>query len=398
MTRLAIIFTACAIACSVSFVPQKAAAVEVVLVTNGVADGDTGFGGPSFDILTGGDDTGAYFSASDWIDVDFLVDDVISFGMTFGNSGGGEKGPDPQVKLLQEYDLAPVYAENITADTLESATLVINIDRVIDMTLGGATDLVGPATMYINVFEGDGILNEFPGLQDDFDRCDRLDPFTWDTSAPLENEDGIRITEDLLFRTPDGRIPIQFDVTERVRDLLTGESVYAGICAAGSNDGDLTLMSIDGGGGGNETMPRLIIVGEPALVGGNGDCDDDGDVDLPDFGQFQICFSGSDAPAPAGCECADLDGDSDVDLVDFASFQVAFTGPGGASASVPVAATTPREIGDFNNDGLVDRTDAALLQACMESSAAESCTAMDINQDGLIDAVDAGAFGMKEQP
>jgi hypothetical protein len=65
---------------------------------------------------------------------------------------------------------------------------------------------------------------------------------------------------------------------------------------------------------------------EEETGGANGDCDDDGDVDLLDFQQFQLCFSGMDQPANPGCECADFDGDSDVDLIDFGQFQLAFTG------------------------------------------------------------------------
>ena len=62
-------------------------------------------------------------------------------------------------------------------------------------------------------------------------------------------------------------------------------------------------------------------------ISANGDCDDDGDVDLQDFLAFQTCFTGPGGPVDPGCECADFDGDDDVDLQDFLAFQVAFTGP-----------------------------------------------------------------------
>jgi hypothetical protein len=58
-----------------------------------------------------------------------------------------------------------------------------------------------------------------------------------------------------------------------------------------------------------------------------GDFDGDGDVDLVDFGEFQLCYSGPGVPAPSGCDAGDSDTDGDVDLVDFAEFQLAFTGP-----------------------------------------------------------------------
>ena len=52
-----------------------------------------------------------------------------------------------------------------------------------------------------------------------------------------------------------------------------------------------------------------------------GDFDDDGDVDLEDFGHFQSCLSGlgvaQDDPA---CQAAEFDGDRDVDLADLRVF------------------------------------------------------------------------------
>jgi hypothetical protein len=63
------------------------------------------------------------------------------------------------------------------------------------------------------------------------------------------------------------------------------------------------------------------------LADGSGDLDSDGDVDLVDFGAFQLCFTGSGGVlSGSNCVCSDFDGDGDVDLVDFGGFQLAFTG------------------------------------------------------------------------
>lgn len=58
-----------------------------------------------------------------------------------------------------------------------------------------------------------------------------------------------------------------------------------------------------------------------------GDYDDDGDVDLVDFAQFQLCYTGiSGGPVDGVCDAGDFDDDGDIDLADFAYFQLAFTG------------------------------------------------------------------------
>jgi hypothetical protein len=65
--------------------------------------------------------------------------------------------------------------------------------------------------------------------------------------------------------------------------------------------------------------------GAPAC--GSFDADGDGDIDLTDFGNFQLCFTGSGGDASPGCCIHDSDDDDDVDLADFGNFQLAYTGP-----------------------------------------------------------------------
>jgi hypothetical protein len=59
-----------------------------------------------------------------------------------------------------------------------------------------------------------------------------------------------------------------------------------------------------------------------------GDFNDDGDVDLADYGVFLWCFSGPGKTLPYDeCHIADFDQDQDVDLVDFAAFLACYNGP-----------------------------------------------------------------------
>jgi hypothetical protein len=52
-----------------------------------------------------------------------------------------------------------------------------------------------------------------------------------------------------------------------------------------------------------------------------GDCDDDGDADLDDYGILNGCLSGPGGGLGPGCGCFDFDNDNDNDLADFSSFQ-----------------------------------------------------------------------------
>jgi hypothetical protein len=108
---------------------------------------------------------------------------------------------------------------------------------------------------------------------------------------------------------------------------------------------ELSRYTIDGGGvmfstGGNFELSGTI--GQPdagvmsgggfELTGGfwfslaSGDCNEDGGVNLVDYGNFEPCLSGPDGGVVAGCACFDFDQDNDADLLDAARFQRAFTG------------------------------------------------------------------------
>lgn len=63
------------------------------------------------------------------------------------------------------------------------------------------------------------------------------------------------------------------------------------------------------------------------------DFDGDYDVDVADFGFFQLCFNGPDRPmGQVYCGPADLDGDMDADVADFSVFLSCFNGAGRAPA------------------------------------------------------------------
>jgi hypothetical protein len=88
----------------------------------------------------------------------------------------------------------------------------------------------------------------------------------------------------------------------------------------------------------DETAATVLVASShPGKMGtpGCGDGDFDGSVDLTDFAEFTLCFTGSTTPTddPVCAAAHDCDGDGNIDLTDFAFFQLAFTGPGGGGNS-----------------------------------------------------------------
>lgn len=93
----------------------------------------------------------------------------------------------------------------------------------------------------------------------------------------------------------------------------------------GINGGGLIAFSVefdDGSVG--------VFVDDSLAVGTDGDFDFDGDLDLRDYADFQLCFGGAGNPPGAACPLgvdADFDNDTDVDLTDYDTFYLNFTGP-----------------------------------------------------------------------
>lgn len=79
--------------------------------------------------------------------------------------------------------------------------------------------------------------------------------------------------------------------------------------------------------GGESLVMRSPIRSFQVVILQPGDMDDDGDVDLEDFGLFQACYSGAGVPQTDDhCVEARIDADEDVDHDDFGLFQACMTG------------------------------------------------------------------------
>lgn len=73
--------------------------------------------------------------------------------------------------------------------------------------------------------------------------------------------------------------------------------------------------------------PNSVSLVVADALPGDGDFTGDGLSNLADLVQFEGCMTGPDIPYQPGCEPADMDGDGDVDIIDFGLFQVSYDHP-----------------------------------------------------------------------
>jgi hypothetical protein len=89
----------------------------------------------------------------------------------------------------------------------------------------------------------------------------------------------------------------------------------------------------------NDLQQIDVVTGD----GGAGDFDEDSDVDLDDFGQFSLCFTGpGGGPVSPDCTRGDFDRDDDIDCEDWELFRFVWTDPG-APPDLPDCAATSVE-------------------------------------------------------
>ena len=131
----------------------------------------------------------------------------------------------------------------------------------------------------------------------------------WDDTDYAMPMDAVSATVTLYYQTT-AKAYVEFLRDENITDTR-GDILYDAWVSAG------------------KSAPVPMVTAKIALDPfATGDSDGDGDVDLVDFGAFQLCFTGPGGGAGVGCDLFDFDFDLDIDLVDFGAFQLVFTGPG----------------------------------------------------------------------
>jgi RHS repeat-associated protein len=158
------------------------------------------------------------------------------------------------------------------------------------------------------------------------------------------------------------------------RDGTRGDAAGASATSSGGGQSALTStgqwtyyllkdnFSIAGTGNSDGTIIERLdyaesgSFGNTAITSVDGDADLDGDVDLVDFGAFEVCFNGPNRPPQPNCATDDdFDDDGDVDLGDFGTFEACFNGPnqppGPPECTHTIDAPAPPSSGTFAMHG-----------------------------------------------
>jgi uncharacterized membrane protein len=267
---------------------------------------------------------------------------INSFGDVVGSAFNPLSFLTPR-RALVFTDLAGL--EDLFPDMSASGASAINDDGQIAATAGGGLRVEPDGTRtYIPIADGfvgmsaSQINNngDVAGAAICSHECDQPYLFTDEDGVQLITPMGIRhivagvnIHREVVGRVTEGGTPAwhwsQETGTRALQDLID-PTLGLGILAAWdiNDNGQIIATGIDLS---DLVDPRKIILLTPVTTEVMGDMDADGDVDLVDFANFQLCFTGPGVPVAEGaCEFSDFDADGDCDLVDFNQFQLAFTG------------------------------------------------------------------------
>lgn len=212
--------------------------------------------------------------------ISFAVLDNISTGGVGGDEDGYLRTTRPVPERLGAHSAQPSFTGQLLAEGVTGYSFWLN-------DVGDDEDLeihVGVGRMFINFWM---CLDGFEPPENEWQHfhVDITDSSCWVQLQGVGSfEEAVAMTDRLLFRHD--LLPI-----EQEPDLIEGD------------------YGVD----------RITVLGLP------GDCDNDADVDLLDYECLLDCVTAPGEAAAPGCAVLDFDFDGDVDLHDFGGFQIAFT-------------------------------------------------------------------------
>lgn len=195
---------------------------------------------------------------------EWSADRPLSIG-NYGRKAGTMA--DMQHALLMEFKMERPGWYGLEPNDLVAAHIELTIDRVIDMSLSGNNMALLPSLLYVNSYEGDGLIGRFENAQAAFERIDHenADVAVWLTIDGTS--DGMPITDfsiawyKLIEPGLGEPLTLMIDVTDSVRRLLTDGASFVGFVLSGSPDGDFCLASVDlvDDVRGKVYLPRLVL-------------------------------------------------------------------------------------------------------------------------------------------
>lgn len=222
--------------------------------------------------------------------------------------------------------------DSVAVDTVGTLTMGYDPQHIDMIVYADGTGVLGTMDTSIITVKGDHVASvryDFPAPYHDAVRVESTPP----SITGMSISDGAKLWGPVLVKgtgVSDNRAVVKAELYVDGAFVATNPtSPYADFVwdstsvADGSHEVKVTVY--DAALNEQSLTRNVTVANDPAALG---DFDYDGDVDVSDFGIFQICFNGpSRPPTLAGCVVSDFDRDGDVDLSDFSVFLSCFNGP-----------------------------------------------------------------------
>jgi acid phosphatase len=251
---------------------------------------------------------------------------IMTFDEAAGGSGGMTTPPDNQIATIfaGAHVIHGTYTESAGVNHIN---LLRTIEDMYSLTHAGAqtSQATGAGlsnSAITNVFDSTPSPKSIVRLPASFSRSVHVGNSPTDDSFTIQNGGAgtlnYSITDDAAWLDEN---PVSGTASCEVDTITVSYSTAS--LAQGNYSATITITDADASNS-PQTIAISLTVLPPAYLG---DFDQDGDVDMKDFGHLQLCLSGNAIPQndPA-CADADIDGDSDVDVSDFNSFLACLSG------------------------------------------------------------------------
>ena len=256
------------------------------------------------------------------------------FSFAKGGNLPGEYAPICDVRFAHESDAEATTISLVFPMTNVGAALVRNEavepndqdptnHASVDEALADLVFSADYAAMFPSGLPEEELVDGWAGMDPD----DYLEPADWrltaifGTSYSKPSGSGVflvwsDIYPDVVCGDVDGSGEVSLDDHVLIEDFMDEDDSIDGVIVGFAQNFNLYDTNYDG----------IVNLSDLKTIVMPGDSDEDGDVDLRDFAQLQLCF-GPDRPAEPHCEAMDFNDDDQIDLDDVSDLGKKLTGP-----------------------------------------------------------------------